>query len=114
MESIKKSTLGLKRYDMANMFSAWRDGEDTFFYMGRTLTFGNISKLNEKYVTKHIWKDGDTWYNLAHLYYENSKVWWIICKANNITNPFETPENDQVINIPNNSIVQSIINKISA
>ncbi len=113
MEKIDKSVIGLKRFDMANMFSAFRDGDDTFFYAGRTLSFGNINKLNEKYIIKHIWKDGDTWYNLAHLYYENSKVWWIICKANNVINPFEFPENDQVINIPSNGVVQRIINKIS-
>lgn len=113
MENIDKSLIGLKRTDMANMFNAYNDGSDTFFYMGRTLTFGNIDKLNEKYVIKHRWEDDDTWYRLAHKYYENSKMWWIICRANNVKNPFNTPESGTIINIPKKSVAQSAISKIS-
>jgi nucleoid-associated protein YgaU len=114
MKTVDKSTIGLKRTDMANMFNAYNDGSNTFFYMGRTLTFGNIEKLNEKYVIKHRWEDEDTWYRLAHNYYDNAKLWWIICRANNIKNPFDTVDSGTIINIPNKSIMQSVINKISA
>jgi nucleoid-associated protein YgaU len=113
MEAIDKSSIGLKRSDMANMFNAYKDGDDTFFYMGRTITFGNIEKLNEKYVIKHLWEDEDTWYRLAHKYYENSKLWWIICRANNIKNPFDEPDVGTTINIPTKAIMQSVVNKIT-
>jgi nucleoid-associated protein YgaU len=113
MENFNKSQIGLKRTDMANMFNAYKDGNDVFFYHGRTLTFGNINKLNEKYVNKHIWKDGDTWHRLAHQYYEDSKLWWIICRANDIKNPLNDISNDTIINIPTKGVVQNIINKIS-
>lgn len=113
MEEISKSAVGLKKYDMANMFSAYREGDEYFFYLGRTLTFDNIESLSEKFVTKHTWRDEDTWYKLAHLYYENSKLWWIICRANNVSNPFEFPEVGTIVNVPNKSVVNSIISKIA-
>lgn len=98
---------------MANMFSVYVDGTDTFFYCGRTLTFGNIENLNKKYITKHTWKDEDTWYKLSNSYYENSKLWWIICRANNVKNPLIFPDVGTIINIPNMSIVNNILNQIS-
>lgn len=113
MENVDKSTIGLKQTDMANMFNAYKEGTETFFYMGRTLTFGNIEKLNEKYVIKHLWEDEDTWYRLAHKYYENSKLWWIICRANNVKNPLDPPDVGTTINIPVKGIMQSVINKIT-
>lgn len=99
---------------MANMFNAYKEGTDTFFYMGRTVTFGDIEKLNEKYVIKHRWEAEDTWHTLAHRYYENPKLWWIICRANNVKNPFEYPDTNTIINIPTKAVMQSVISKISA
>lgn len=113
MEEINKATLGLKKFDMANMFSAFREGNDYFFYVGRTLTFDNIESLSEKYVTKHVWRDEDTWYKLAHLYYENSKLWWLICRANNVGNPLEFPEVGTIVNVPNKNVMQSVVSQLS-
>jgi len=113
-ESIKKSKIDLKRTDMANMFSAYynEDG-DSVFYMGRTVEFGNLTQLNEKYVIKQVWKDEDTWYKLAYQFYSNSKLWWIIAKANEITNPFNEPDIGTLINIPTEAIVDVVLDRIS-
>lgn len=113
VNEIKKSQIGLKYTDMANMFNAYSDDDDnSIFYTGKTVTFGNIKQLNEKYIDKHKWQDGDTWYKLAYLYYNNSKLWWIICKANDITNPFNTPANETEINIPRESVMQLVLDRI--
>lgn len=114
IQDIEKSDIDLKYTDMANMFNAYSDDDNNYvFYSGRTIEFGNIDQLNEKYVVKHTWKDGDNWYKLAYLYYSNPKLWWIICKANEITNPFDTPEEESIINIPKQSIVQVVLDKIT-
>ena len=113
VQDIKKSNIGLKFSDMANMFNAYKTDEgDDYFYSGRTIEFGNIDQLNEKFVTKHLWRDGDSWYKLAYAYYGNSKLWWIIAKANEITNPFNIPEEESVINIPKQNIVQVVLDRI--
>jgi nucleoid-associated protein YgaU len=115
VESIKKSDINLKRSDMANMFNAYFDENgDSVFYMGRTLEFGNLTQLNEKYVIKHIWKDEDTWYKLAYQYYSDSKLWWIIAKANEIKNPFNIPDVGTNVNVPNESIINIVLDRIAS
>ena len=32
--------------------------------------------------TKHIWKYGDRFYNLAYQYYDNPEYWWVIAWYN--------------------------------
>ena len=113
MESISKDQINLKHTDLANMFNAYYDESgNAVFYFGRTIEFGDISKLNEKYVTKHICRDGDTWYKLAYQYYSDAKLWWIICKANDIKNPLSAIEAETIINIPSEGIVQSVLDNI--
>ena len=48
-QAIEKSKIKLKYTDLANMFSAYLDdNQNTIFYMGSTVSFGNINNLNEK------------------------------------------------------------------
>lgn len=113
MEQIKKSDIGLKRTDLANMFNAYMDeNNNSIFYMGRTLSFGNVNKLNEKFVTRYNWKDEDNWYKVSYMFYSDHKLWWIICRINGITNPFEFPEAGSVIAIPSQGLIDTVLNKI--
>lgn len=112
VEDIKKSTIGLKYTDMANMFNAYSTDDGDFFYSGRTIEFGNISQLNEKFVIKHLWMEGDSWYKLANTYYNEPRLWWIICLANQVTNPLDSVADETVINIPKNNIVQVVLDRI--
>lgn len=115
MKEIDKKKIDLKRSDMANMFRAYEDDAgNTVFYCGRTIEFGDISKLNEKYVTKHVWRDEDTWHKLAYRFYSNPKLWWIIAKANDITNPFAEPDVGTLVNIPTNAIVDIVLDRIQS
>lgn len=38
-----------------------------------------ISKLKTQ---KHIWKDGDRLWSLAHKFYQDPKMWWVIAWMN--------------------------------
>ena len=42
----------------------------------------NYHKLAGLSVVSHTWTFGDRFYKLAHKYYENSTLWWIIAYAN--------------------------------
>ena len=49
--------------------------------------------------TQHIWKYGDRFYKLAHLYYKDPSYWWVIAWWNG--KPTEADlVNGSVINIP--------------
>ena len=42
----------------------------------------NYSDLEHLNVVAHIWSVGDKYYKLAHQYYGNSTVWWVIAHLN--------------------------------
>ena len=42
----------------------------------------DYSELEHLNVVSHIWTVGDRFYKLAHHYYGNSTVWWIIAQLN--------------------------------
>jgi len=45
----------------------------------RHLTVKEMMSLN---MTDHIWKSGDRFYKLAHQYYEDPELWWVIAWFN--------------------------------
>ena len=42
-------------------------------------TIDEVQSLNE---INHIWTQGDRFYKLAHKYYNDSKLWWVIAWYN--------------------------------
>lgn len=42
----------------------------------------NVSLLNSIVNYSHIWKEGDHYYKLADLYYQDPKLWWVIAFYN--------------------------------
>lgn len=45
----------------------------------------------------HIVKDQEKIWDLAYLYYGNSKLWYIIADANSLFNPFELETNSKLL-----------------
>jgi nucleoid-associated protein YgaU len=56
--------------------------------MSKTINFSNNDLLPSEYYTLYKIVEGDTWTNIAYKHYRNIKLWWLICKFNNIKNPF--------------------------
>ena len=46
------------------------------------MTYPNSSELRKLTLIKHIWKQGDRYYKLAHRYYGDKKLWWLIAWYN--------------------------------
>lgn len=42
------------------------------------LTYPTSEQIAELEVVAHIWKRGDRLYKLAHQYYNDPKLWWVI------------------------------------
>lgn len=70
------------------------------------------TKFLETYERKEIPVNSDDYYHtvksheegrldlIAHQYYQNALLWWVIASANNITNPFLYPKTGDIIRIP--------------
>jgi len=46
------------------------------------MTYPDSSELRKLTLIKHIWKQGDRYYKLAHRYYGDKKLWWLIAWYN--------------------------------
>jgi hypothetical protein len=51
-------------------------------YRTGTLTYPTQAQLRDMPMVEHLWKVGDRYEKLAHQYYGDSKLWWIIAWIN--------------------------------
>jgi len=57
----------------------------------------------------HVWSLGDRYYKLAHKYYGDSSLWWIIASSNNLgKGTLVVPENT-ILRIPAKAAIQDLV-----
>lgn len=100
-------------YDMSNAFNVLPDEARANV---NTLTF-NFNKSitisipkNSTYCQFHEATPKDNWMTLSAKYYNTYKLWWVIAKANGISNP-HAPLSGVVV-IPNFDVATDIAEKI--
>lgn len=103
----------ISKYNFSNLFTVVNKGENSYFNMSTTINFSNLQLIPNNYFTYYKIIEGDTWTNIAYKFYHNIKLWWLICKFNNIKNPFTQLIINKVIKIPNQQLVNQIINLIN-
>lgn len=97
-------------YNLSNLFSVVNKGEKSYFNLSKTINFTNIAQIPEKYYTLYKVQYGDTWTNISYRTYGTIKAWWIICKFNNIKNPFLDLIVGKTIKLPTPLLLQQINN----
>ena len=91
-----------------NLFNVYSTDDGDYFY--NILRKVNVpDEIGSGYYTDYIVKAGDTWTLLAHRFFGDVKLWWIICLANGIENPLLLPEAGYKLKIFTNSVVQNIL-----
>ena len=113
MKQIDKKLLNLSNTDLANIFNVYEDDTGNFmFNMRKTVEFENIDNINKNYADQYEIKTGDTWYKISYEYYSTTRLWWLICRANNIKNPLDDLVGGTIISVPKMTIVNSILDDI--
>jgi nucleoid-associated protein YgaU len=79
----------LNKYDFANLFNVVELGEKSYFNISKTISFANNDTILPSYYTTYKIKATDSWTGISFQFYNTIKLWWLICKFNNINNPFE-------------------------
>lgn len=80
----------------------------------KTLTVIGFENANPGTFTEHVFSLNDQWTSLAHRYYEDTSLWWVICKFNGITNPLILPKIGDVIKIPIKSVVDAMLSELKS
>lgn len=93
-----------------NLFNVYTNGSDYYYNILRKVNIP--SEVSSAYSDDYIVEHGDTWTGLAYKFYNDVKLWWIICIANNIQNPMSFPEPGVVLNILKEETVRYILSLI--
>ena len=101
----------LDNYNCANLFNVVNKGEKSYFNLCRSIYF-DIEDISPDLITIYEVAEGDTWTNILYRNFGTIKLWWLICKFNNIKNPFEEIEAGKIIKIPSKELMETIINVI--
>jgi len=51
-------------------------------YDSPDMEYPTVQQMGDITTVKHIWKMGDKYYKLAHTYYGDSTLWWVIAWFN--------------------------------
>ena len=99
------------RYE--NIFNVYSDDNNLYYY-NLLQSVVLPTNLPESFFTRYVTVPGDTLPFIAYKTYGTINLWWIICIANNITNPIDPLDSGIVLKMPNTSIVREILNQINS
>lgn len=111
IEMTAVKTLG--KYDYANLFDVVNKGEKSYFNLCKNINFKNIDYLNSELFTTYEVLDNDTWPGISYKVYNTIDLWWLICKFNNVRNPFEELTVGKLLKIPSEELVDIILETIN-
>lgn len=99
--------------DLANVFNVYEDsnlGPQTLsFNINRTFNFIGQDEYSKTYLDQYYVMHGDTWTTIAYKVHNNSRLWWLVCKANNIADPSIQPVRDTKIYVLKNDYVNQVL-----
>lgn len=84
------------------------DGENVYYEYDSKLDFKNLSYVNHTITSK----DKNKLMIIAQAYYDNPLYWWIIAQANDLIDPFKTPEIGETIRVPIRDDVVTLFNSV--
>ena len=102
----------LDKYEYSNLFNVINKGEMSYFNLCKNIYFKNINYMSPDDVKEYVILEDDSWTNISYKFYNTYKLWWLICKFNNISNPFNELIAGKIIKIPSQEIVDSILDLI--
>lgn len=112
VEYYKNNTNKIDEYNFANLFNIVKNNEKYYYNLVKTIHFINQDKISTVHYSTYQILETDTWTSLSFKFYNTYKLWWIICKFNDIKNPFEKLSAGTYIKIPTQKLVNNILGAI--
>lgn len=107
-------TSSLNKNSYANLFDVVNRGERSYFNLCRGIRFNNVDKMDEGKYSSYVVVETDSWPTISYKFYNTVELWWLICKFNNVKNPFTELTPGSVIKIPSEELKDVILNIIIA
>ena len=86
-----ENQLGLEfsKYDFANFFKVVNKGEKSYFNICTTISFDNVDKMPSSICSLYEVSAGETWTTISYKVFGTIRLWWLLCKFNNVKDPFK-------------------------
>ena len=110
-QGVFQNTTSLDNYNFANLFNVVNKGEKSYFNLCRSIYF-NTEDISPDLITIYEVAEGDTWTNISYRNFGTIKLWWLICKFNNIKNPFTELTAGKILKIPVNELMENVLDVI--
>ncbi len=102
----------LDKYNFARLFDVVQRGKNSYFNLCKTIRFENIDTMLPKYYSNYQVKPRDTWTNLSFKFFNTYKLWWLLCKFNNVEDPFKQLKAGTIIKIPEKEIIRNLLQNL--
>lgn len=104
----------LSDYAYENIFSVYKENEQYYYNLLNTINFPLSSELDPSLYTLYTITAHDIWPLISYKQYGTIQLWWIICVANNISNPLVMPKPGTRIIIPITATVNQVLATINS
>ena len=104
----------LNKNSYANLFDVVNRGERSYFNLCRGIRFNHVDKMDKSKYRDYVVVETDSWTTISYKFFETVELWWLICKFNNVKDPFKELIPGTVIKIPSDEIKDVILNVINA
>ncbi len=102
----------LNKNNFANIFNVVNKGEKSYFNLCRGLRFKNVDKMDHSMYVDYLVLDIDSWTNISYKHYKTVELWWLICKFNNVKDPFAELTPGTYIKVPTAELKDKILDII--
>ena len=112
----------ISKYDYSNIFNINTDLSivdelvlNESFSINKAVTFKNVPGPTDKNPNYFIYEvqGTDTYYNIAFKTYGTEKLWWLVCKLNQIHDPSVLPTSGTLLTLLNPTLIESLINSLN-
>jgi len=102
--------------DLANLFYIYDEPKLGSSYLthniNRTVNFVGLDNHSKAQFATYRVRFGDTWTTIAHEYYGNTRLWWLVCKSNGIADPTVEPTVGENILLLRESFIPNLLEQL--
>lgn len=93
-----------------NLFTIYKQDDLYFYNILRTISFPD--ELDHKFYFEYTITSPEPLTNLSYKFYGSIELWWVICLANQISNPVEMIPGGTTLKIIRSNYIETIIEKL--
>ena len=109
-----RSDFQISGKSMANLFGVSVVDGDYVFRSNKTIMVLGSEAASSDLYDAYQFSSGDSWASVAYRFYGSTELWWVICKFNQVSNPFAMPSVGDVVKIPRKAVLDTILSSVAA